>query len=74
MADVEGQARRMIDCCGLPWDGASPEFHKNVRAVKTLSSAQMRQPLDSSSVGAWKRSEEDVKPLLDVLGPIEDPP
>jgi tetratricopeptide (TPR) repeat protein len=74
VADLEGQARRMIEYCGLPWDEACLDFHKNERAVKTLSSAQVRQPLYSSSVGAWKRYEKDLKPLLDALGPIEDLP
>jgi len=74
VSDLEGQARRMIDYCGLPWDEACLDFHKNERAVKTLSSAQVRQPLYSSSVGAWKRYEKDLGPLLDALGPIEDLP
>ncbi len=74
VADLEGQARRMIDYCGLPWDEACLEFHKNERAVKTLSSAQVRQPIYSSSVGTWKRYEKDLRPLLEALGPIEDLP
>lgn len=74
VADLEGQARRMIDHCGLPWDEACLAFHKNERAVKTLSSAQVRQPLYASSVGAWKRYEKDLGPLLEALGPIEDLP
>ncbi len=74
IADQEGQSRRLIEYCGLPWDEACLNFHENERKVKTLSSAQVRQPLYSSSVGAWKRYEGDLKPLLDALGPIEDLP
>jgi hypothetical protein len=74
VADLEGQARRMIEYCGLPWDEACLNFHENERRVKTLSSAQVRQPLYSSSVGAWKRYERDLAPLLEALGPIEDLP
>lgn len=71
VADLEGQARRMIDYCGLDWDEACLDFHKNDRAVKTLSTAQVRQPIYSSSVGAWRRYEADLKPLLDALGPVD---
>jgi tetratricopeptide (TPR) repeat protein len=74
IADQEGQSRRLIEYCGLPWDEACLNFHENERRVKTLSSAQVRQPLYSSSVGAWKRYEKDLQPLLDALGPIEDLP
>jgi hypothetical protein len=74
IADLEGQARRMIDYCGLEWDEACLDFHQNDRKVKTLSSAQVRQPLYSSSVGAWKRYEADLQPLLAALGPVRDLP
>ena len=74
VADLEGQARRLIDYCGLPWDDACLRFHENERRVKTLSSAQVRQPLYSSSVGAWKRYEADLQPLLKALGPIDELP
>jgi tetratricopeptide (TPR) repeat protein len=72
VADLETQARRLIAYCGLPWDDACLNFHENERRVKTLSSAQVRQPIYSSSVGAWKRYEKDLAPLLKALGPIEE--
>lgn len=74
IADQEGQTRRLLDYCGLPWEEACLNFHENERRVKTLSSTQVRQPLYSSSVGAWKRYEADLAPLLKALGPIEDLP
>lgn len=74
VADLEGQARRMVEWCGLPWDEACLDFHRNDRAVKTLSTAQVRQPIYASSVGAWKRYEKHLGPLLAALGPVEDLP
>jgi hypothetical protein len=32
--DLEGQARRLIDYCGLPWDDRCLSFHKTSRPVK----------------------------------------
>lgn len=72
IADQEGQTRRMLEYCELSWDEACLNFHENTRSVKTLSTAQVRQPLYSSSVGSWKRYEKDLKPLISALGPLED--
>jgi tetratricopeptide (TPR) repeat protein len=42
--DLETQARRLIDYCGLNWDDRCIHFHRNSRAVRTASSVQVRQP------------------------------
>src|SRR6202034_1474779 len=53
--DLEGQARRLIAYCGLPWDDRCLSFHKTIRPVRTASSAQVRKPLYRSSVHRWRR-------------------
>ena len=68
VADMEGQARRIIDFVGLPWDDACLRFHELDRPVKTASAMQVRQPIYSGSVDRWKRYGELVKPLIDALG------
>jgi len=67
IADPEPQARTLIDACGLGWEESCLRFYENARKVKTLSVYQVRQPLYSSSVGAWKRFETELKPLIDIL-------
>jgi tetratricopeptide (TPR) repeat protein len=66
--DLEGQARRLIDYCGLPWDDACLSFHKTRRAVKTASATQVRKPLFRSSLQRWRRYEARLGPLLHALG------
>jgi len=68
VADIECQARRMIDFCGLPWNDNCLAFHENHRAVQTHSATQVRQPLYGSSVGRWHVFGDVVRPLLDALG------
>jgi len=51
IADLEGEARRLIAACGLAWDEACLGFHHNARPVRTASVNQVRQPLYASSVG-----------------------
>jgi tetratricopeptide (TPR) repeat protein len=67
VADTEGQARRIIAHCGLPWDDRCLAFHKNDRAVRTASVSQVRQPIYKSSVSRWKPYEEFLGPLLKEL-------
>lgn len=67
VADLEGQTRRLLDFVGLPFDPACLSFHENRAAVSTASSAQVRSPLYSTSIGRWKRYGDGLKPLIDAL-------
>jgi tetratricopeptide (TPR) repeat protein len=68
--DLEGQARRLIDYCGLPWDDRCLNFHETGRHVKTASSVQVRRPLYRTSVERWRRYEAGLRPLLDELASV----
>jgi tetratricopeptide (TPR) repeat protein len=68
VADLGGQARRIISYCGLPWDDRCLSFHKTNRPVQTASVTQVRQPIYNSAVGRWRRYEEHLGPLLSALG------
>ncbi len=63
VADTEGMARKVIAFLGLEWDDACLDFQKSEKRVKTLSVAQVRQPIYSSSVKRWKRYEAHLDPL-----------
>ncbi len=66
--DLEGQARQLIDYCGLPWDDRCISFHKTNRPVKTASAVQVRKPLFRSSLQRWRHYEAGLAPLLRELG------
>lgn len=68
VADMEGQARRLIDWVGLPWNDACLAFHKTRRNIRTASVTQVRQPIYASSVERWRNYEKYLGPLLDGLG------
>ena len=65
--DPEDKARALIAACGLEWQDQCLEFHKSTGAVKTLSLAQVRQPIYKSSQKAWQRYGDGVMPLLKAL-------
>jgi tetratricopeptide (TPR) repeat protein len=67
VGDVEGQSRRLIDFLGLEWDPACLQFHSTRRVVRTASQKQVRQPIQSHSVGRWKNYESLLGPLFRAL-------
>jgi hypothetical protein len=70
VGDLEGQAKRILSHCELPWDASVLSFHQNERSVRTASGLQVRQPLYASSVARWRRYESHLAPLLKELGPL----
>jgi len=70
VGDLEGQVRRILDFCGLPFEDACLRFHETERAVRTASSEQVRRPIYSSSVNLWRNYEEDLGELVEVLEPL----
>ena len=67
VSDLEGQARRMLEYCGLDWDRACLDFHRNERPVQTASLMQVRKPVYGSSVGRWRCYESHLGPLIESL-------
>lgn len=61
VADQEGQTRRLLEHCSLPWDEACLHFHQNRSAVATPSAAQVRRSLNSEAVGKWRRYEQQLE-------------
>ena len=66
--DLETQARRLVDHCGLEWDNSCLSFHETKRPVDTASLVQVRKPIYASSVGRSRFYGSRLKPLLDALG------
>jgi tetratricopeptide (TPR) repeat protein len=67
--DTEGEVRRLLDYCGLAFDAACLRFYDNDRAVKTVSSEQVRRPIFREGLEQWKNYEPWLSPLKQALGP-----
>jgi tetratricopeptide (TPR) repeat protein len=67
VGDLEGETRRILAHCGLPWDDACLAFHRTERAVRTASATQVRQPIYRDSVGRWRPAEDQLAPLVAAL-------
>jgi tetratricopeptide (TPR) repeat protein len=68
VADVEAEARRIVEFCGLEWHPACLDFHANAAPVATASSVQVRQPIYRTSVERWRKYERELAPLRALLG------
>jgi hypothetical protein len=66
--DLEGNVRRILDFCELPFEPACVEFHKTERSVRTASSEQVRRPIFREGLDQWKNFEPYLRPLADALG------
>lgn len=68
VGDPPGTLRRLLEFLGLPWDGRCLEFHRQSRAVHTVSAGQVRRPVYTTSVSRWRNFERHLGPLLAALG------
>ncbi|MBF0448602.1 MAG: tetratricopeptide repeat protein [Magnetococcales bacterium] len=69
-ANQEEETRKLLQFCQLEWDDNCLNFHQTVRAVKTASNVQVRQPMYRSSVAGWRKFEKELQPLIEALGDL----
>jgi hypothetical protein len=68
--DLEGNVRRLLAYCGLPFEENCLRFYQNDRIVRTASSEQVRLPIFSDAVEHWRNYEQWLDPLRNALGTI----
>lgn len=76
VGNLEEQVRRILAHCGLPFEEGCLRFHETGRPVRTASSEQVRLPLYSRALGAWRRYEKHLGPwqeeLADIIAELPD--
>ena len=68
--NLEGNVRRILDYCELPFEAACVEFYKTQRSVRTASSEQVRQPIFRDSLDQWRHFAAWLEPLKVALGDL----
>jgi hypothetical protein len=66
--DPEGQVRKILAFCGLPWDASCLRFYETQRLVTTSSLDQVRSPIYRSSVGRSQSFRPWLAELEAALG------
>lgn len=70
--DFEGTVRRILEHCGLPFEQSCLEFYKTERSVRTMSSEQVRRPINREGLEQWRHYEPWLGPLKEELGPLAE--
>jgi tetratricopeptide (TPR) repeat protein len=65
--DPEAALETVYAHCGLRHVAGCSDLTRNVTAVNTLSSAQVREPIHTRTLGEWRRYERQLAPLQAVL-------
>ena len=68
--NTEGEVRRLLEYCGLPFEPACLRFYENERAVRTASSEQVRVPIYREGLEQWRHYEAWLEPLKRSLGAV----
>ena len=80
MTDFAGTLARVLAHLGLPPDPACERFYEADCRVRTVSRAQVRQPVNARGLGRWRTYAARLAPLIAELqgaGALEawnDPP
>ena len=65
--DFDATLRRVLHFLDLPYDQACERFHEQDTRVRTVSRAQVRQPINARGLGRWRAFERHLQPLIDEL-------
>ena len=65
--DLETQVRRILNFCQLPFESSCLHFYKTKRTIKTPSSEQVRQPINSAAREQWKNFEAHLSVLTSTF-------
>jgi tetratricopeptide (TPR) repeat protein len=65
--DAEGEIRRLLEYCRLPFEPQVLRFHENPRTVQTVSSEQVRRPIFSEGLEHWRHYEAWLGPFREAL-------
>jgi hypothetical protein len=67
VSDQLVETRMLLEFCGLPWEDACVDFHRNPTATTTASAAQVRREIYDTSVAQWRHYDSGLVALRDQL-------
>jgi tetratricopeptide (TPR) repeat protein len=65
--DFDGTLARVLAHLDLPPDPACARFYESDRDVRTVSRAQVRQPIHARGLGRWRAYADELAPLIAEL-------
>jgi tetratricopeptide (TPR) repeat protein len=65
--NLECEARRLVEFCGLPWSEQCLRFQQTQRPVRTASASAVRNPIYRTSIGRSRDHARHLGTLIDAL-------
>jgi hypothetical protein len=66
--DFDGTLKKVLAHVELPHDPNCVRFYENDSRVRTVSRAQVKQPVNARGLGRWRAFADELKPLIAALG------
>ena len=66
-SSLEPNARALIEFLELPWEDACLNFYRQTTPVATASAVQVREPVQTRSVGRWRRYARQLSVMSETL-------
>lgn len=63
VTEPESTAKQLMDFCGIAFESGIIDITRNTGPVATASSSQVRQPINSKGIGAWRPYARQLAPL-----------
>jgi tetratricopeptide (TPR) repeat protein len=72
VADLEREARKILEFLGLPWDDKVLKFYEHAREkiVRSPTYRDVTQPVYQKSIGRWQNYAQHLEPILTTLEPF----
>ncbi|HLY07178.1 MAG TPA: sulfotransferase [Rhizomicrobium sp.] len=70
LRDPESEVRRLLTYCRLPFEEGCLRFYESDRAVRTISSQQVREPINRDAGEKWRHYEPWLGAAKEVLGDV----
>lgn len=67
VAEPQEQTKRLLAYCDLPFEADCVAVENNQLPVSTASKVQVREPINTRSIGRWKHFEQQVRPLVELF-------
>ena len=65
--NFEKESKNILDYCNLTWDKNVLRYFENKRRVFTVSSAQVREKIYTSSIDSWMNYKDELGVFLNNL-------
>ena len=65
------EIKSLISWLGWKWNESYLSPHLNKRSISTASKIQVRSPINSKSIGGWKKYKEMLKPAIEIITQID---